>query len=306
MYPLEAIYSNAAYNAWRRREVERSEIDLKGFRQKSREVRDGPLWEVGDFDELRQAVSFLTLMNKRNVLYFRGQGEDHRKCLPILFREEWSLGGRRLPLSSDNRGKYYGRLLEFRRHVLDVAQRVGTPRSYILEHVPAAAASILQHYELWPTHFIDVTRSLSTAIAFAEGNGERERGYLYIFAMPDLRGSVTSDMDQHVTLSRLEAICPPAAKRPHHQDAYLVSRFPEPPGSVGPGDPSWDDWQNKTDLMYRLVAKFGLNLEDGRLKDAPRIALDFLIPPLAQDEFGRALHDSLLPIVEGYLSGHDE
>ena len=52
------------------------------------------------------------------------------------------------------------------------------PRTYILEHVPAAAASVLQHYELWPPHFIDVTRSLPTAVAFAEGVGDQEHAYL--------------------------------------------------------------------------------------------------------------------------------
>jgi len=65
------------------------------------------------------------------------------------------------------------------------------PRTYILEHVPAAAASVLQHYELWPTHFIDVTRSFPTAVAFAEGVGDQEHAYLDAFAMPDTNQRTT-------------------------------------------------------------------------------------------------------------------
>jgi hypothetical protein len=304
MYPIEQVYSIEAYQAWRGGKTARSgDLNLKPCRQSWRQIRDGrPFWEVSTWEALRAAVSFLTLMNKRHVLYLRAQREHYDRCLPVLFREAWRLGERRLPLSDANRGAYYARLRDLRAPVLQVAKRVGTPRTYILEHVPAAAAAVLQHYELWPTHFVDITRSLSTAVAFAEGKGDRALAYLYVFAMPDLRGSITSDMDQHLTLSRLEAVCPPDAKRPHHQDAYLVARFPEPPGAVGPGDPTWDDWQKKTDLMRRLVAKFLLRLQDGQLPGAPRIEHSFLIPSFSEDEFGRILHESLLPIVEGYVS----
>jgi hypothetical protein len=157
---------------------------------------------------------------------------------------------------------------------------------------------VLQHYELWPTHFIDLTRSLPTAITFAVGEKHRRHAYLYVFAMPDLRGSITSDIDQHLTLSRLEAVCPPAAKRPHHQDAYLVARFPEPFGAAGPGNPSWDNWQKHSDLMRRLVANFKLHLTDGCFPGTPSIERTFLIPPIEQDHFGRALHEIVLPIVK--------
>lgn len=262
MYPLEHVYSLEAYESWRRRESDPlGDRDLRESRQSARDISRGRFWEVASWNELRASVSFLTLMNKREVLYFRGQREHYDRCLPLLFRNEWCLGDRRFALLPTNRGEYYALLRELRSEVLRVARQVGTPRSYILEHVPAAAASVLQHYELWPTHFIDITRALTTAVTFAEGQARGERAYLYVFAMPDLRGSITSDIDQHLTLSRLEAICPPDAKRPHHQDAYLVSRFPEPPGAAHPGDASWDDWQSKTDLMRRVVAKFQLQLQ---------------------------------------------
>src|SRR6516162_651866 len=44
------------------------------------------------------------------------------------------------------------------------------------------------------------TGSLPTAIAFAEGPGNRGDAVIYVFAMRDLRGSITSDIDKHLIL----------------------------------------------------------------------------------------------------------
>lgn len=292
MYPADQLYSYAAYCEWRRDRF----AELRPFRQRAAEVLSGPFWEVAHWEELRAAVSFLTLMNKRSVLYFRGQGAHYPECLPVLFRDEWSLAGDTYKLTPRNRGRYYAAIRRLQDDVFDVAKRVGTPRYYMLEHFPSAAAAILQHYELWPTHMIDLTRSLSIAISFASGSAKRDSAYLYVVAMPDLRGSITSDMDQHVSLARLEAICPPDAKRPHHQDSYLAARFPEPPGDCNPGDKRWDDWERGSDLMQRLVAKFLLRLDEGALPGAPHVSLDYLLPCPSQDAFGQQLYETILPI----------
>lgn len=308
MYPIELIYSRKAHSLWRHSRLQDDE-ELKPARESAHAIANGVPWDVKSWDELRAAVSFLTLMNKRHVLYFRGQGAHFEACLPVLFRDAWSLQGRIFPLGPENRGQYYSKLCDLRARVLAVAMKVGTPRRHVLEHVPAAAAAILQHYELWPTHFVDVTRSLPIAVSFAESastNAEaaskNERAYLYAFAMPDLRGSITSDMDQQLTLSRLEAVCPPAAKRPHHQDAYLVARYPEPPGSAGPGDSTWEDWQSKSNLMRRVVAKFRLTLQDRKLRGTPRFDVSFLLPDPNADEFGRELTRALLPVVKRWAA----
>ena len=165
MYPVENVYSVNAYDAWLLRERDKSDADLRDYRQDWKGITAGPFWDVSNWDELRAAVSYLTLMNKRAVLYFRGQTNHYTKCLPVLFRDGWQLNGQRFRLSHGNRGRYYAVLEELGLLVAQTARRVGTPRIYILQRVPGAAASVLQHYELWPTHFIDVTRSLPTAIA---------------------------------------------------------------------------------------------------------------------------------------------
>jgi len=302
MYPIDDVYSCRAFEAWREHLHSRSKInetiDLRPYKSGWEKIRDGEPWRVRDWKELRSAVSFLTLMNKRDVLYFRGQGSHHTECLPVLFRSEWKLNKTWYPLTADNRYDYFSEIQNLRADVLRVAKSIGTPREYVLEFVPAASAAILQHYELWPTPYVDVTRSLLTALAFARGAGDRSTAVLYVFALPDLRGSITSDMDQQLSLSRLEAVCPPDAVRPHHQDAYLVGRFPEPPFGTRPASQDWVDWQKKSDLMRRLVARFELELTDGNLANAPQIPMEFLIPPPAQDSFSRMLNDELLTRVE--------
>lgn len=301
MYPADHLYSYRAFDAWHRNKF----ADLRPLRQSSIEVLGSDWWKVDDWDSLRMAVSFLTLMNKRSVLYFRGQGSHHEECLPVLFRSGWNLAGNRYELTPKNRGQYYAATRDLQDHVLAVAIQIGTPRYYMLEHYPPAAAAILQHYELWPTHMIDVTRSLPIAIAFATANAKANKACLYAFSLPDLRGSITSDMDQHLSISRLEAICPPSAKRPHHQDAYLVGRIPEPPGDCHPGEKRWNDWQHGSNLMYRLCAKFDLRLKDGKLPGAPLVSLDFLLPQPAQDIFGERLYDKVEPIATALAQAID-
>ena len=71
---------------------------------------------------------------------------------------------------------------------------------------------------------------------------------------------------------------------------------------AGPGDASWDDWQAKTDLMRRVVAKFLLRLQDGRLLGVPRLESSSLIPSFNLDVFGRRLHETLLPTVKRHAA----
>jgi hypothetical protein len=293
MYPLKRIYSRRAHQAWLERP---GRSDLDRFTSSWAEVRDSDFWPAANWDDLRAAISFLTLMNKRDVLYFRGQQAHFDKCLPVLLRNNWSLAGENFAITDKTRMAFYAELPALQDALIEVVNRIGTPRHYILDYVPAAAASVLQHYELWPTHFVDMTRSLPVAVAFATSS-QAKTAYLYVFAMPDLRGSITSDIDQHLTLARLEAVCPPAAKRPHHQDAYLVSRFPEPPLAGDAAGRRWRDWLSGTDLMRRLVAKFQLTLQKGWLVGTPMYDSSFLIPPTESDPFADELHKLMLPLV---------
>jgi hypothetical protein len=89
LYPLEHVYSLGAYEAWRKKKKgdRLDDVDLKDFRQSSRQTATDRFWDVRSWDDLRTAVSFLTLMGKRDVLYVRGQRAHFDSCLPVLFRE---------------------------------------------------------------------------------------------------------------------------------------------------------------------------------------------------------------------------
>jgi len=304
MYPIDNIYSLESYQKWktwvtgRRKET----LSLKDYRRSSKQISEQDFWDVNNWDELREAVSFLCLMNKRHVLYFRGQRRHYDECLPALFRCKWYIGAtnQKIVLTPENRPHYYKCMqAELRRFVNEVVQEIGTPRTYIIKSLPAATASILQHYELWPTPFIDLTRSLPISVSFATADKTAKEAYLYVFALPDLRGSITTDLDQHLTLSRLEAVCLPTAKRPHHQDAYLVARAPEPQ-DIYDAD-LWEDWKSKSDIMRRLVAKFRLKIESGNLTGTPYVPQDYLIPPNETDIFGDKLLERILPKVQKYV-----
>ena len=147
MCPLELIYSIKAFKKW---SIE-GKRKLKKFRESSRIVRSGSFWDVKSWQELDEAVAFLTLMNKRHMLYYRGQKKSTRRCLPMLFRRQWRVRGegRNSELCWLNRFEYY-RLLHRKlcMAVNKAVQEIGTPHEYIIHHVPGATASILQHHEL--------------------------------------------------------------------------------------------------------------------------------------------------------------
>src|SRR4029453_10398305 len=130
MYPIESVYSLRAYEAWR---TGADETRLGPYRESYKDVLKGAPWEVDSWDDLRACVSFLTTMNKRDVLYYRGQREHYRRCVPVLFRPAWWLVGRELTLNPENRTRYYALLGELRKPVLEVAKRFRTPRPYPLK-----------------------------------------------------------------------------------------------------------------------------------------------------------------------------
>ncbi len=293
MYPLKRAYSKKAYEDWKG-----GQSAVR--RQPRKEIKSAAPLEVSNWDELREAVSFLSMMNKRQVLYFRGQRAHFAKCVPVLFRPKWSLDGEEHELTPERRRRYYEHLQGvLRREVYEVVRRIRTPREFIIKSLPSATASILQHYELWPTPFLDVTRSLPTAVSFATSDPTAKSSYLYLFGMPDLRGSITTDFDQSLTISRLEAVCPPAAKRPHHQDAYLVARAPLP---HDPNDELWDEWERKSNLMRRLVASFRLKHEGSELPGTPAMDQAFLVPSEEDDVFAATLRENLLPLIRQLIA----
>jgi hypothetical protein len=85
MYEIEKIYGPVAYRTFQKEKAFKGK-SLKGTRRSSKEVsRDDPL-TVNSYKDLIEIVSFLSVMNKRYTLYFRGQGRTSLFGLPSSVR----------------------------------------------------------------------------------------------------------------------------------------------------------------------------------------------------------------------------
>jgi hypothetical protein len=103
---------------------------------------------------------------------------------------------------------------------------------------------------------IDVTSSLRTAAYFALNDGA---GYVVVAGLPYGTGSIAFDIDQHVVLARLAAVCPPVARRPHLQEGFLVGHLPF--------DLEQPSIKDKSDLRRRTVAVFKVRDDKGSFWD---------------------------------------
>jgi hypothetical protein len=287
MYPLDAIYGPRTYRVFKREGGFNGR--LKKTSQSSKEVgKDEPLTATS-YMELVDIVSFLSIMNKRLTLYFRGQMRDWA-LRPTIFRLVWrSLSGtsHKLPENPVILRLIWKHLgSEISRIVLSTCEEFPMPRRATLRMFREAVWAVAQHYELWPTPLIDITPNLRAAASFALWDGQCE-GNLYVVALPPSTNSITFDADQHSVLARLQAVCPPVAKRPHYQDGFLVGRFPfmSPDSNDIDKDPA-----NVSDLSRRLVARIILkdaNEPSGSgfwSDDFPRMSASSLMPETKDDQ----------------------
>ena len=311
MYRLARSYGKKTYEKWQNN-VDASRIAgsnaTRIMHQSLSETQTSPkeawedLWEVRSFLDLMEKVAFLGSMNKRSVLFFRGQEAD-LEPLPKLFRSSWSCPfepGNSFRITASNRVSYWRNLISLGHEVFEVCDEAGLPRWRGMRDSREVQWAVVQHYGLWPTPLIDVTSSLRVAASFALGGseaGETEKvGYLLVVGLPHTTGSITFDIDQQLTLARLSSACPPEAKRPHYQDGFLVGRFPiyEVRG---------DNLVKKSSLSRRLIAKFKL-IDHGRAQresgegrfwnDAFPVVSEAATTP-AQDSFGQRLEAEFGP-----------
>jgi hypothetical protein len=199
-------------------------------------------------------------MNKRLKLFYRGQTKPSLP-VPSMFRDGWRRG--QVRIGKKNWRKFWNELERIGESLYGmlhprVDSKLSAPRWRGLRDVREARWAVIQHYGLWPTPLIDVTTNLRIAASFAMDNkaakgGETREGYVYVLGMPSEAGSITFDLDQQMVLARLAAVCPPAARRPHFQDGFLVGRFPMDV-SESYGEERLERLVNKSTVAYRSVA----------------------------------------------------
>ena len=197
------------------------------------------------FRELVEHVARLSFVNKDYMLFYRGQTNDYRNkagvstFYPTIYRGDYlsqgELSGRFRTLKE--KGNALSHLFEDRK--IEGYREVKKRRNI--------QWSILQHYEVCPTPFLDFTHSLRVACSFALSNNKAGKGYVFIFALPYLTNRVSLNSEHDLINIRLLSICPPTALRPYFQEGYLVCT-----------DGIADKYDTKSELDFnnRLVAKF--------------------------------------------------
>lgn len=220
------------------------------------EIRGGLGFEVADYIEMAEVVAELQFRNADQVLLFRGQNTDFKNqqgnssILPSMFRPEVSKKDKPKNVDPKILKSRYDILLKGERLLIEhfkQQSRFGKTRIYRSRLVRWA---ILQHYDVCPTPLLDVTHSLRIAASFASMDCEGE-AFLYVLGVPQLSGAVTVDASSGTQIIRLSSICPPSAARPHLQEGYLLSEYPDI-GDTG----QIDNYKiHEVDFGRRLIAK---------------------------------------------------
>jgi len=233
---------------------------------------------IDTFQELISKTARLSFLNRRWFLFFRGQTQNYQRekksvsLYPSIFRDEKDAR----PAKKASLKRFEGlrakteKLIEgYPQHSKDYAKELKR-----LEMHYELAWAILQHYELTATPYLDLTSSLRVAASFA--TLDSESGYVYVIALPYPNGSITYAVDEDIKIVRLQAACPPSAKRPHYQEGYLAGSC-----YINP-----EDSRRKHNLSRRLITKFFIPNSNkfwskGKFEPIPKEALY----PVQDEEF---------------------
>ncbi len=174
---------------------------------------------ANSFQELIREVAVLSIANYKNMLFFRGQILDHtyktseRSTLyPSIYRNAE-------PTEIHARFDVLDSISEEIVNVLDLSLKQSKE---VLHRRKFIKWAILQHYEVCPTPFIDLTQSLHVACSFALHNNNNNYGYIYVIGLPYSSSRIAMDAEQELVVVRLLSICPPEALRPHFQEGYVA------------------------------------------------------------------------------------
>jgi hypothetical protein len=208
-------------------------------------VGSGDAYRVNTFRELVEQTAKLSFKNKDHLLFYRGQAKDYRNkaggstFYPSIYRGEYVL-------HRDMRRKFD--VLEGAgKALVDLFEQKEIEGFKELKRRKAVQWSVLQHYEVCDTPYLDFTHSLRVACSFATMENEQDHAYVFVFGLPYLTNRITINSEHDLVNIRLLSICPPTALRPYFQEGYLAGT-----------DEITHNYEHKTELDFnrRLVAKF--------------------------------------------------
>lgn len=231
---------------------------VKIERATSARIADGHL--VSTYLELAKKVAELQFLNKDFVLLFRGQPSDYHNSKsssslkPSILRP---IRDKKLPPKRPVVEQRYKDLLSAEGKLIQAFEESNLGNVAELRRNRILRWSILQHYEVCMTPLLDVTHSLRIAASFAkkidpETGRLNESGYVYVLAVPNISGAITTNADAGIQVIRLASVCPPVAVRPHIQEGYLLGEYPD----MNSVDQKWEYRPHEIDFGRRLVGKF--------------------------------------------------
>ena len=202
-------------------------------------------FSVNTFRQLVEHVAKLAYLNKDHLLFFRGQDKDYKNkagastFYPSIYRGDY------LPKNE----------VQYRFDLLNQASKLLSNR-FEKERISGYKEvkrkkyiqwSILQHYEVCSTPFLDFTHNVRVACSFAQIIENNSEGYVFVFGLPYVTNRISVNSEHDIINVRLLSICPPDALRPYFQDGYLAGT-----------EDLTTEYDSKTELDFknRLIAKF--------------------------------------------------
>lgn len=233
----------------------------------SKQIASENAVDVSSYEELLEKIAHISYENPYSILYFRGQNKDYLNN-----------NGNTTIYPSIYRGQLSGVEIRNRFELLDSSANllVRIAKDYKFNGISELRRkkqvqwSILQHYEVCNTPYLDVTHSLRVACSFASYESEDEFAYVYVFGFPYLTNRITINSEEDLLLIRLLSISPPDAKRPYYQEGFVAATT----------DITHDyDQKSELDFNSRLVAKFRFpNSKDFWGSDFSPLRKNFLYP----------------------------
>lgn len=208
-------------------------------------------YPVSTFRELVEHTAKLAFKNKDHLIFYRGQSTDHKNkagnssFYPSIYR-----GDHLLIRELTNR---FDILEGASKALVSLFEKEKIEGHKELKRRKAVQWSVLQHYEVCDTPYLDFTHSLRVACSFATMDNKKEFAYIFVFGLPYLTNRITINSEHDLINIRLLSICPPTALRPYFQEGYLAGT-----------DDITTNYDAKTELDFnnRLLAKFKIPNND--------------------------------------------
>ena len=233
-------------------------------------------FKIKTYAELINLIAELSFLNQDYLLYFRGQRADYKNkknnkstFFPEIYRDKLSKEKLEKKLEVLENASIMLKLF------FEKEQFFGFKTLIRKKEIQW---SILQHYKVCETPYLDLTQSIRVACSFAilsDDENERmlSKGYFYVFAIPYPTNRISVNSEEDLINIRLLSVCPPDALRPHYQEGYLL-------GTTDITNYFYDDVEkSELDFNRRLIAKLEFqNNDDFWASDLKRLNETDLFP----------------------------